>query len=139
MSLDAPVGFFRHGKLIFRVPRWGPEQNPEGTAGTRIVAPWLPCLRGQSLYCNHWETRPVIHPFQSKEPRWHDDRRQQMIAETNAWLTWAVQHDHEIPKIPTRRVDRGGFTTMFQNEGAKSAVCHWWSTTVDRIGSLTDR
>jgi hypothetical protein len=81
------------------------------------------------------EKLPVIFPFDSQEPRWHDDRRKQMIAETNAWLTWAVRSNHDIPKIPTRRVDRGGFTTMLQNEGAKSAVRHWWSNAIKRFGS----
>ncbi|MDX1564692.1 MAG: hypothetical protein R3236_04755 [Phycisphaeraceae bacterium] len=81
----------------------------------------------------------MIFPFGKREPSWYDDRRKRMIAETSAWLTWAMRNQKAMPRIPTRPVSRGGFSKMLKNSGARAAVDHWWSKTIHMLGVLTDR
>lgn len=66
------------------------------------------------------------------------DRRQQMIDETGAWLTWALDHPEKFPRIPRRRLDVGGFAEMLRQSEAKAAVGYWWARTMERIGALKD-
>ncbi len=54
----------------------------------------------------------------------HPGRR--MIAEHNAFLSWAMSEDADIPRIPSRRADRGGFAEMLKAPGARAAIEHWW-------------
>jgi len=49
-----------------------------------------------------------------------------MIEETSAFLSWALRERRDLPRIPRRRVDEGGFTAMLRNPGARAAVRHWW-------------
>lgn len=51
-----------------------------------------------------------------------------MIDETSAFLTWALGSGVELPKVPRRRVDSGGFSQFLRAPGAKAAVERWWST-----------
>lgn len=62
----------------------------------------------------------------------YDARRRRMIAETSAFLTWALQHPHEVPRLPRRRVDEGGFKAMLSRPGAKAAVAAFWQRTLGR-------
>jgi len=62
-----------------------------------------------------------------------------MIDETGAWLTWALNNGYDLPRIPRRRVDFGGFERLLQNPGAKAAVNYWWMRTLERIGNLTNK
>ncbi len=61
------------------------------------------------------------------------DHRERMIAETNAWLNWALQTDHPLPRIPRRRVDEGGFSAMLRVPAARAAFDRWWSKTLDAL------
>ncbi|MFW6059859.1 MAG: hypothetical protein ACODAQ_06735 [Phycisphaeraceae bacterium] len=61
--------------------------------------------------------------------------RQQMIAETSAFLTWALHHHGQLPRIPRRRVDRGGFGPLLKHPGARAAVEHWWHRVLDELGA----
>ena len=54
-----------------------------------------------------------------------------MIAQTSAFLTWALAANRDVPRIPTRRVDRGGFADLTAD--ARAAASRWWSQTFDRI------
>jgi len=63
------------------------------------------------------------------------DRRERMIAETSAFLTWALANDIDLPRIPRRKVSVGGFSVYMDVPGAKAAMHHWW----DRTLSLVDR
>jgi hypothetical protein len=67
------------------------------------------------------------------------DRRQQMIDETGAFLTWALRSGASLPKIPRRRVDAGGFAQLLRSPGAKAAVNHWWNRTLEIVEGLRDR
>lgn len=56
-----------------------------------------------------------------------------MIAETSAFLTWALNSGVELPRIPTRRVSDGGFDGWYARPGARAAMHRWWSRTIDLI------
>jgi hypothetical protein len=65
------------------------------------------------------------------------DRREAMIAQTSAWLTWALENDVEVPRIPRRRVDEGGFGELLRLPQARAAVSWWWYRTfayLDQLG-----
>ncbi|QNN21960.1 hypothetical protein HED60_06640 [Planctomycetales bacterium ZRK34] len=78
-------------------------------------------------------------------PQDPDARRRRMIAETSAWLTWALDNDLEgpgnakLPRIPRRRVDMGGFGNMLNHPGARAAVYHWWMKTLGVVHNVSDK
>ena len=59
--------------------------------------------------------------------------RRRAIAETNAFLTWAMQNDQPLPRIPRRRVDRGGFSQLLSRPNASGLIAYWWAKTLDKI------
>ncbi|MGB0768191.1 MAG: hypothetical protein ACPGYV_10820 [Phycisphaeraceae bacterium] len=59
--------------------------------------------------------------------------RRRAIAETNAFLTWAMQSDEPMPRIPRRRVDRGGFGDLLRRPQAASIITCWWAKALDRV------
>lgn len=61
------------------------------------------------------------------------DHREKMIAETNAWLNWALQTDYPLPRIPRRRVDEGGFSSLLGVPAARAAFDRWWGKTLDAL------
>lgn len=61
------------------------------------------------------------------------DARRRAIAETSAFLSWALASDRQLPRIPRRRVDRGGFTQMLKSPLAGKLITHWWASALDRI------
>ena len=55
------------------------------------------------------------------------DLRRQMIDETSALITWALAAQDQLPRIPTRRVDEGGFTAIMRHvPGARAMADRWW-------------
>ncbi len=68
-------------------------------------------------------------------PSRRPESREQMIATHNAFLEWALTEDRALPRIPTRRVDRGGFSEMMRLPGARMMAAHWWQTAIDRVRS----
>jgi len=62
--------------------------------------------------------------------------RRRMIDEHSAFLTWAMQFPDEVPRIPRRRVDQGGFTMILRRPGARAAVLGFWKRTLERIYPL---
>jgi hypothetical protein len=56
-----------------------------------------------------------------------------MIRETNAFLTWALKQDRDLPRIPRRRVDQGGFTAILKQPMAKTIVQHWWGWVLEKL------
>lgn len=64
------------------------------------------------------------------------DARAQAIAETNAFLSWALSTDRPPPRIPRRPVAKGGFSEMMRRPLAAKIVAHWWSEALERV---TDR
>lgn len=74
-------------------------------------------------------------------PQDPDARRRRMIAETSAWLTWALNNDVDgaLPRIPRRRVDLGGFADLLNNPGARAAVNHWWMRTLGIVHAVSEK
>ena len=62
----------------------------------------------------------------------HDADRRRMIAETGAFITWALKHPDQAPRLPRRRVDAGGFQTLLTRPGAKAAIASFWQRTLGR-------
>lgn len=56
-----------------------------------------------------------------------------MIAETSAFLSWALRERANLPRIPRRRLDEGGFTALLRRPGARAAVAHWWGRILERV------
>ena len=61
------------------------------------------------------------------------DRRLEMIEETNRFLNWALSEDADVPRIPTRLVDRGGFSEIMRMRGAREMAARWWAKVVDML------
>lgn len=64
------------------------------------------------------------------------EARDKMIHETSAWLTWALDNDVPVPRIPRNRVDRGGFDMLRRVPAARAAVDHWWRRTLDLVDRM---
>lgn len=62
------------------------------------------------------------------------DARRRAIAETSAFLSWALKRDRNLPRIPRRRVDAGGFSKLLDRPMAKVVVAHWWGRTLEKLG-----
>lgn len=67
------------------------------------------------------------------------DRSDQMIAETSAFLTWALSRNVQLPRIPTRRIDRGGFADLLKSPAARAAVYCWWSRALDAVDRIRNQ
>ena len=61
------------------------------------------------------------------------DARRRAIAETSAFLSWALRTDQPLPRIPRRRVDRGGFSEMMKRPLAGKIVAAWWAQALERV------
>lgn len=61
------------------------------------------------------------------------DAGAQAVAETSAFLSWALSADRQLPAIPRRRVDQGGFSSMMRRPMAGKVVAHWWSQALERL------
>jgi len=59
--------------------------------------------------------------------------RRRAIAETNAFLSMAMRNDQPMPRIPRRRVDRGGFAELLSRPNASGIIACWWAKALDRI------
>ena len=59
------------------------------------------------------------------------DLRDQMLRETSAFLTWALNQDRDLPRIPRRRVSDGGFARLLRQPGARAAIDRWWVRTLE--------
>jgi hypothetical protein len=62
------------------------------------------------------------------------ETRERMIAETNAFLTWALAEERFLPRIPCRAVDLGGFTEWVRRPLGKLVASYWWHRALERIG-----
>jgi hypothetical protein len=66
----------------------------------------------------------------SGEPR---DYQREMIDETSRWLSWALSERRDLPRIPTRMSDHGGFSALMKMTGARKLVAHWWGRVLDKL------
>lgn len=56
-----------------------------------------------------------------------------MIAQTSAFLTWALAEDRGLPRIPRRRVDEGGFSELLKQRAVRAMVDRWWNRTLELL------
>ncbi len=73
-----------------------------------------------------------LNPFRQTDDRVQDARRK-MIDETSAFLTWALAEERNLPSIPRRRVDDGGFTEILLRPGGRALVTKWWSRILETL------
>ncbi len=59
-----------------------------------------------------------------------------MIDQTSAWLTWALDTNMPAPRIPTRRVDEGGFAVLQRLPGARVVFARWWADAINNLEHL---
>lgn len=81
----------------------------------------------------------MIGRWNSGDDRSFEQRRQEMIDQTSAFLTWALENGVDVPRIPRRPVDEGGFTQLLKLRGAREMVNRWWWRTLDIIESSERR
>jgi hypothetical protein len=67
--------------------------------------------------------------FEKPSPK-PQDGREGMIEQTNAFLTWALTGDRDLPRIPRCKVSEGGFAVFLRHPRARTAFARWWSTTL---------
>lgn len=58
--------------------------------------------------------------------------RRRMIRQHARWLSAALQGRKVAPRIPTRRVDEGGFARLMSTERGRRAASEWWYDAIDR-------
>jgi hypothetical protein len=49
------------------------------------------------------------------------------------FLELALRSARRVPRIPLRRVDRGGFSSLLARPGGRNACDRWWSRAFDRL------
>lgn len=62
-----------------------------------------------------------------------DGGRKRMVQETGAFLTWALKHPDQVPGIPKRPVNAGGFDRLMRQPGARGAINRWWDAFLDKV------
>ncbi|MEX0776742.1 MAG: hypothetical protein WD042_13650 [Phycisphaeraceae bacterium] len=72
-----------------------------------------------------------IGSFLTRKRRPPRDLRLRMIDETSAFLTWALAEERQVPRIPCRRVDDGGFEALLARPGARALARRWWGNVLN--------
>lgn len=62
----------------------------------------------------------------------YEARRRKMIAETGAFITWALKHPEDVPRLPRRRVEDGGFKGFLSKPGTRALVNAFWQRTLGK-------
>ncbi|MGD9789820.1 MAG: hypothetical protein AB7Q00_03860 [Phycisphaerales bacterium] len=53
--------------------------------------------------------------------------------EHSEWLTRAITGQREFPRIPVRRVDRGGFAFLADLHSGLAWAARWWQAALRRV------
>jgi hypothetical protein len=53
--------------------------------------------------------------------------------EHSAWLTAALRSKQELPRIPVRRADTGGFDALRNRPSGKDHAERWWALALERV------
>ncbi len=75
----------------------------------------------------------MIAPNQDNLP---PDRRQEMIDETSAFITWALANPEKVPRLPVRSVHSGGFEGITQSPAARKLISGFWNRAISVIDAL---
>lgn len=62
-----------------------------------------------------------------------NDRARQYRLVHERWLTRAVRSPGRYPRIPTRRVDTGGFSALLSRPGGGELAERWWELALERV------
>lgn len=76
----------------------------------------------------------LVAPGRKRGGRPPRDARRKAIAETNAFLSWALARERGLPRIPRRAVSRGGFGKLLDRPLARTVVTHWWGRALEKLG-----
>lgn len=61
------------------------------------------------------------------------DPGQRARAVHSVWLTWALDQQVRMPRIPTRPVSQGGFERMMANQAGREHAQKWWDAALKRV------
>lgn len=64
------------------------------------------------------------------------DRRQEMIDETSAFITWALANPEKVPRLPVRSVNSGGFDGITRSASANKLIAGFWNRAISVIDAL---
>jgi len=59
--------------------------------------------------------------------------------EHSLWLTRAMLTHRAYPRIPSRRVEAGGFEALRAREGGPGRAAAWWAAALTRVDDLPAR
>jgi hypothetical protein len=80
--------------------------------------------------------------FHGSNPFRHLPAGQRMILEHAAWLTNALRLNGrarpgfllpDVPRIPVRKVNEGGFAAMMSTGSGRYRAERWWESTLDQM------
>lgn len=54
------------------------------------------------------------------------------------WLTRALGTRRELPRIPVRRVDEGGFEAMMADPAGRLMARAWWDAALEKVPDASD-
>ena len=60
------------------------------------------------------------------------DPAERFRREHERWLNHALGHANMLPRIPTRRVNRGGFGRLLSTLRGRRAIARWWDVVLSR-------
>ena len=92
-------------------------------------------LRGALIQCflrnlgRRWELLVVKRADRFKGDPLRDARHA-MIRHTEAYLAWGLRRP-DVPRIPCRRVEDGGFSFLRYEPQARALVADWWNLTLE--------
>lgn len=67
-----------------------------------------------------------------------ESRADAMRRTHSRFLSAALGHESELPRIPVRRVDRGGFGPLMARARGRRAAEEWWSRAFARLPDTGD-
>jgi len=68
----------------------------------------------------------------------HESRARAMRRAHSRFLSAAIDSAHMFPRIPVRRVDRGGFGPMMARPRGRAVAEAWWRKALDALPDETD-
>lgn len=63
------------------------------------------------------------------------DLRKEMIDDASRFISWALSQDKDgqVPRIPVKLVEKGGFSKVMKIPGAKAMAARLWSRMLDML------
>ena len=63
------------------------------------------------------------------------DLRKEMIDDASRFITWALSQSKEdqVPRIPVKLVEKGGFSKIMKMPGARAMAAKLWSRMLDML------